>query len=291
MKIQQVYLQWYPEYNAFGVKDEDVESLEKKEIVPIIGFKKEDYAKFCVAYPDKNAALIGFLCCREDGIYTVDFNYAKALAQTGKQLRFMTYRQNIEQMRDIDGLMLPGGRFESPAVFYTDPQKSTSAEPGERSYAYITSIIEAERRKMPIFGVCAGAQMLGGVHGMKLYRDVKEYTQTDVEHKTPILEAHDIIIYPDTPLYSLLGDKLVNVNSRHKEALVHDDSISDLKIYAEAIDGTPEAWGNEEKKILCIQWHPEDFAARGNQSMQNLYDWLGNEAQKYKDKKTKGTSL
>ncbi|MEE6208123.1 MAG: gamma-glutamyl-gamma-aminobutyrate hydrolase family protein [Alphaproteobacteria bacterium] len=286
MKTQQVYLQWYPEFNAFGVRDEIIENLEKQEIVPIIGLKQDDYAKLETAYPDENAALIGFLCCREEGVYTVDFNYAKALAQTGKNLRFMTYNQNVAQMKDIDGLMLPGGRFESPAIFYTDPLKRTTGEPGARSYAYITSIIEAERRKIPVLGVCAGAQMIGGVHGMKLYRDVKEYTKTDIEHKTKILEAHDITIYPNTPLYTLLGGKLVHVNSRHKEAMVNNDTISDLKIYAVATDGTPEAWGNAEKKILCIQWHPEDFAAHGNQSMQNLYDWLGDEAQTYKKAKS-----
>lgn len=290
MNTREIYLKWYPEYNAFGIKDDVIANLESQEIVPIISLNKQDYEIFDFTYPEDDAALIGFLCCREEGTYTVDFNYVKALVQTGKKLRFMTYKQNIAQMKDIDGLMLPGGRFESPATFYTDPLK-ISGEPGDRSYAYITSIIEAERRKLPIFGVCAGAQMIGGMHGLKLYRDVKEYTKTDLEHKTPVLDAHDITIYPDTPLYSLLGDKLVNVNSRHKEAIVNNDSASDLKIYAVATDGIPEAWGNENKKILCIQWHPEDFAALGNQNMQNLYDWLGNEAQQYKANKKSDNKL
>lgn len=106
--------------------------------------------------------------------------------------------------------------------------------------------------------------MLGGMHGMKMYRNLKEYTQTTIEHKTKTLDAHEVFVFADNPLSKILGEGKITVNSRHKEAMMPNDKISDMKIYASSQDGTPEAWGNEDKNILCIQWHPEDFAAKGN---------------------------
>ena len=101
-------------------------------------------------------------------------------------------------------------------------------------------------------------------------------------HKTKDLGAHDVFIYSDTPLAKILGEGHIKTNSRHREAMMPNDHISDLKIYASTADGTPEAWGNEEKNILCIQWHPEDFAAQGDTKMQKIYDWLAEKALQHK---------
>lgn len=285
MKTKQVYLDYLPEYNAFGVKDEVIEALTAQNITPSLSLKKEDYARLECRVPASNAPTVAFLLGREKNTYTIDFNYAKAIAQSGVKIAFLTYGENISQLQNADGLILPGGAFNSPNQFYTDPLKPTDNQPGTRSYAYITSIMEAENKKLPMLGICAGAQMIGGMHGMRMYRDVKEYTQTSLEHKTKEPEAHEVTIYPNSPLYKLLGTKNITVNSRHREAMFPVDVESDLNIYATAPDGMPEAWGNEDKNILCIQWHPEDFAANGNQNMQNIYDWIAVKARIHQKQK------
>ncbi len=285
MKTQLVYLEYFSEYNAFGIKDDVIESLAAQNITPEISLEPEDYTRLDCHLPNKNAPTVAFLLGREKDAYTIDFNYAKAIAQSGVNITFLTYNENISQLQKADGLILPGGAFNSPNQFYTDPLKPTDNQPGTRSYAYITSIMEAENKKLPMLGICAGAQMIGGMHGMRMYRNIKEYTQTSLEHKTKELDAHEVTIHPNAPLYDLLGCKTITVNSRHREAMLPFDGNSDLKIYATAPDGMPEAWGNEEKNILCIQWHPEDFAADGNQSMQNIYNWLANKAHIYQKQK------
>ena len=287
MKSKQLYLEWIEKYNAFGIKDNVIAELEEQSIIPIISLRDEDYKFLGVLPPEPESATIGFLMCREPDTYTVDYNYAKSLAKTGKKLRFLTYKNNISQMNEVDGIMLPGGRFPSPAEFYTDPLKKSDAVPGSRAHAYITSITEAIKDNKPIFGVCAGAQMVAGVLGEKLYRNVKTYTDTDLEHKTEILDAHKVYIYPDSPIYEMFQEKEITVNSRHIEALINNGKMKNLELYAVAPDGIPEAWGSREKNILCIQWHPEDFAVQGNTGAQSLYDWLGNKAQHYHDDKTR----
>lgn len=278
---QNVNLEFLPEYNAYGISDEQMSSFAKESITPILQLSEEDYAQLANKEPLANQPIVGFLMGREKGYYTIDMPYAKAIAQSGVRPRFLTYNENLAQMNGIDGLILPGGAFDSPNEFYTDPQKGDST-PGTRSYAYITSIMKAEKEGIPMLGICAGAQMIGGMHGMKMYRDLKAYTQTSLEHKTKDLDAHDVFIYPDTPLAKILGKGHIETNSRHREAMMPNDKMSDLKIYASTADGIPEAWGNEEKNILCIQWHPEDFAAQGDTKMQKIYDWLAAKALQHK---------
>ena len=278
---QNVNLEFLPEYNAYGISDEQMAAFAKEGITPILQLSDEDYAQLANKKPHANQPIVGFLMGREKGYYTIDMPYAKAIAQSCVQLRFLTYNENLSQMDGINGLILPGGAFDSPNEFYTDPQKGDST-PGTRSYAYITSIMKAEKEGIPMLGICAGAQMIGGMHGMKMYRDLKAYTNTSLEHKTKDLGAHNVFIYPNTPLAKILGEGHIETNSRHREAMMPNDKISDLKIYASTADGTPEAWGNEDKNILCIQWHPEDFAAQGDTKMQKIYDWLAEKALQHK---------
>ena len=287
MKTKHIQLNYLSEFNAFGIPDTEIEKLEKDNITPIITLKDKDYEeKFECSKPSPDAPTVAFLLGREKDTYTIDWNYAKAIVQSGVNIRFMTYNNNVSQMEGVDGLILPGGSFVSPNEFYTDPLKKTDSQPGSRSYAYITSIMEAEKKGLPMLGICAGAQMIGGMHGLRLYRDLKEYTHTNLEHKTKELEAHIVTIREDSPLFKLLGQHKIETNSRHREALMNNDSISDLKIYATSNDSTPEAWGNEEKNILCIQWHPEDFAAQGDKTMQKIYNWLADKARIFQKQKS-----
>ena len=117
--------------------------------------------------------------------------------------------------------------------------------------------------------------MIAGALGGKLYRNVAEYT--DIMHKTKEHLAHNVIILPGNPLSRIFVKKRIVTNSRHREAL-NPNVPFELTLYAVAEDGIPEAWGNEKRKILCIQWHPEDFAVEGYSEMQRIYNWLAQKA-------------
>lgn len=224
---------------------------------------------------------------RDENYYTIDYNYARAILQSGVSIRFLTYSSCAEQMNGIHGLILPGGRFPSPEQFYCDAALNASTKYEPRAAAYLNCIAEALKEHLPMLGICAGAQMIGGVLGMKMYRNTKQYTNTDIEHKTKILDAHKVLIKNPSPLYDILQTEEIETNSRHTESMLPYASDSKLTIYARTEDNIPESWGNAEKNILCIQWHPEDFAANGDISMQRIYNWLAQKALNYKIKLSK----
>lgn len=281
MKKTNIFLAFMPEFNAYGVSDETIDSLTAAGITPIISLKEEDMISLG-AEPKSEKPLIGFLMCREKGHYTIDYNYAKAVAQSGVNIRFLTYHNPVQQMSDVDGICLPGGTFSSPDYFYNDGQELY--KPNKRFEAYEAAIREAETINLPMLGICGGAQTIAGLHKMNIYRDVHEHTKLVHKSKDPL--AHDVLIRNNNMLKDLLDCEKVSVNSRHCEA-VNPKVITDLQIYAEASDGIPEAWGwgSEEKNILCIQWHPEDFAAKGDARMQNIYNWLAKKAASFRQNK------
>lgn len=281
MHTQSVTLEYLPQYEAYGISDEQINLFEKQNIIPLISLAPQDIEQLADT-PKDNKPTVAFLLGRDENYYTIDYNYARAILQSGVNIRFLTYSACTEQMSGIHGLILPGGRFPSPEQFYCDAAPQTSAKYEARAKAYLDCITTALQQNLPMLGICAGAQMIGGMLGMKMYRNTKQYTNTDIEHKTKILDAHKVLIKKPSPLFDLLQTEEIETNSRHTESMLPYASDSKLTIYARTEDNVPEAWGNAEKHILCIQWHPEDFAANGDISMQRIYNWLAQQAQNYK---------
>ena len=286
MHTQSVTLEYLPQYKAYGISDEKINVFEKQNIIPFISLAPQDIEQLSNASKD-NKPTVAFLLGRDENYYTIDYNYARAILQSGVNIRFLTYSSCAEQMNGIHGLILPGGRFPSPEQFYCDAAPNTSTKYEPRAAAYLNCIAEALKEHLPMLGICAGAQMIGGVLGMKMYRNTKQYTNTDIEHKTKILDAHKVLIKNPSPLYDILQTEEIETNSRHTESMLPYASDSKLTIYARTEDNIPESWGNAEKNILCIQWHPEDFAANGDISMQRIYNWLAQKALNYKIKLSK----
>lgn len=286
MHTQSVTLEYLPQYEAYGISDEKINVFEKQNIIPFISLAPQDIEQLSNASKD-NKPTVAFLLGRDENYYTIDYNYARAILQSGVNIRFLTYSSCAEQMNGIHGLILPGGRFPSPEQFYCDAAPNATTKYEQRAAAYLNCIAEALKEHLPMLGICAGAQMIGGVLGMKMYRNTKQYTNTDIEHKTKILDAHKVLIKNPSPLYDILQTEEIETNSRHTESMLPYASDSKLTIYARTEDNIPESWGNAEKNILCIQWHPEDFAANGDISMQRIYNWLAQKALNYKIKLSK----
>ena len=300
------FLQFEPLSKIFYVADSVIKGCIDNQKVPMLELSAADYERLGVSAPSDDAPLVGFLMGRSGDAYSVDWNYlwaivhafakVKAFAGTGVRLRFLTYYHCSVQLEDCLGLVLPGGAFASSELYYTDPRNDEKYA-SLRQMAYDVSIRVALDEGISILGICAGAQMVAGAFGLKMYRSF-DYVETPIQHKTNKPEAHRLNVFPGTPLQKIFGDEnLFFVNSRHNELLVpikvqrelwaeahHNFPQSavaplPLDMYAEANDGTPEAWGAVDKHVLCVQWHPEDMAVAGDKKMLDIYKWLAEEIQ------------
>lgn len=282
--MKTVTLNYLPQFKAFGISDEEIAKFEKDNIIPELVLMprntepvscyrmRGNYKILNVPETFPFPVTIGFLMGREKGYYTVDWNYARTLAKTGAHIKFLTYEHPIEQFAGCKGLILPGGCFASPEEYYTDPGKPKKLS--ARAEAYVNLINHGLANHIPMLGICAGAQMIGGALGLKMYRN-QSYLKGTINHKSKEVDAHKIYICRDNPICMIyLNRPEAWVNSRHNESIVNDRSQSKLKFYAYSEDGVPEAWGSDELGILCVQWHPEDKAAQGKQIEQNIYNWL-----------------
>lgn len=134
---------------------------------------------------------------------------------------------------------------------------------------------------LKILAICAGAQMIGGLHQMKMHLSVKDETAAAAAHKSKEKQAHEVLIFKNSPLQKIMrtSEQIMTVNSRHNESMAENVlqqyyPQTDMEIYAVSkSDNIPEAWGNQQKNILCIQWHPENLA-ENSPAMQNIYNWL-----------------
>ncbi len=290
--MKHYYLQYKPLIKAFCVSDSFITACARENKIPLLELAVKDYQQLGCMPPKSTAPIVGFLMGRDNECYSADWNYLQALAKTGVQILGLTYEHCEEQIQLCDGVVLPGGSFVSPESYYADA-KPDAAPTSPRAEAYITCINYSIENGLPLLGICAGAQMIAGYFGLKLFRDFS-YVETPIGHKSLKDEAHRLNIFPNNPLWELLGDQnLEFVNSRHTELLApikiqrclwaeryHENETDvelPLQIYAEANDGVPEAWGDADMHILCVQWHPEDLAAHGNQAQQRIYQWLADE--------------
>ena len=261
---------------AFIISDETLKKINDNQIIPELTLPDSAYRLLHVTPPAEDAPIVGFLLGRDGDSYSADWNYVRAIAKSGAKIRFIDYVHPNTELSECSSIILPGGAFVSPERYYTDPRPEPKLSP--RAFAYIVCIRQAIKAEMPILGICAGAQMLAGECGLKLHRNT-EHLGGNLAHKSKELNAHKVFI-TDQSLKEMLGSWLW-ANSRHTECADEDDSFSELKIFAHAEDGCPEAWGDWEKHILGVQWHPEDEATLGNKKMQAIYDWLASEAKLY----------
>lgn len=295
-KTQDLYLQYIPEFDSYGIKKEVVAQLSEKGIVAKIllpkNLQKND---------TKQKPTIGFLLGQDKSdnggeYYTISNSYLQAMLNTGSDIRFLDYENPYQQMKACDCAVLPGGVFNNPENFYIDG-KVLGDEIGKRYFAYRSVIAEAYKTKKPLLGICAGAQMIGALLGnMKMYRDIKSEVLHPAIHnpkEETDVRVHQIKLLRNTPIFDIMGiDKNENhilINSRHNQSMVQDvlqDYVigapkvkMDIYAISEA-DGIPEIWGNEEAGILCVQGHPEDLVSDGK--MQNIYNYITHKAKEHK---------
>jgi putative glutamine amidotransferase len=161
----------------------------------------------------------------------------------------------------LDGLALSGSNSDLDPIYYgEEPHQKLGPVYAERDETDLILLDLAERRAMPVLGICFGMQSLNVARGGSLIQDLASQTPGAIKHeqgKAINRPSHHIRIEADTPLAKFAGGGTARVNSSHHQAV--NKVGSDLRIVARAPDGVIEAIADTrpDRFVLGVQWHPE----------------------------------
>ncbi len=185
-----------------------------------------------------------------------------------------------------DGLLLSGGYDVHPFLFGAEPSPKLGKIHPARDTVELALIEAAFIRKMPIFGICRGIQILNVALGGTLYQDI------DSDHfSTKLLKhaqqsgrdvaTHYVQIIADNLLATILEQEKVAVNSFHHQAV--NVLAEKLKVAAKSSDGIIEAVVHEDLPFcLAVQWHPEEMAIAGEENAKKLFSAFVEASLKFK---------
>lgn len=115
---------------------------------------------------------------------------------------------------------------------------------------------EAEKKGLPVLGVCRGMQMMAISHGGKLTSH-DEDPELFRRHKAGFLSiaGHSVNLKIESILFGIIGRETIHVNSIHHQSV---KSPGDLFVSGTSRDGNIEAIESKDKKFkIGVQWHPE----------------------------------
>jgi putative glutamine amidotransferase len=118
-------------------------------------------------------------------------------------------------------------------------------------------------RRLPVFGIGVGLQLMNVVLGGNLFLHIPEDLPNAIPHRDPhdLGHRHTLELVPGSLMERVYGDGEIRVSSRHHMAI--DELAPGFRVTARCPDGVIEAIEYESSEWIAIgtQFHPENDAA------------------------------
>lgn len=176
----------------------------------------------------------------------------KELFEYSRNLRYQT------SLTGLDAVLLWGGSDISPSLYKQERiPNSGPTQPSERDVFEWEIIKEAEKNKIPIIGVCRGAQILCAYAGGKLIQDVNNHQHnhdiTTVDGKHFLVNSHHHqMLYPYEVDHELLA-----WTSKHQATSYKPESFKGSLALEKRLVKEPEVVYFPKIKGIGVQCHPE----------------------------------
>ncbi len=157
----------------------------------------------------------------------------------------------------LDGLVITGGTDVDPAAYGQNPHPATDAPAGDRDDWEFALLDAALRRRLPVLGICRGAQVLNVALGGTLHQHLPDVLgHSGHRQGDAVFATSTVSTVPCSRLAQLVGDGL-EVQCYHHQAI--DRLGEGLMVTATDAGGVIEAVELPGSGfVVAVQWHPEE---------------------------------
>lgn len=188
--------------------------------------------------------------------------------------------------QSFDGVLFAGGEDVDPA-FYGETKKHASVQVDRRRDEFELDLLErALDRRLPVFGICRGTQMINVKFGGTLYQDLESDATPQFKHKQDGRRSdttHQVTLTePDSRLAEVFTGSC-RVNSLHHQAIKRLGR--GLKVTAHSEDGLVEAveTADDYPFLMAVQWHPEELVEQ-HEEQRRLFERFVNQCREASEK-------
>lgn len=156
--------------------------------------------------------------------------------------------------KPLQALVISGGNDIGPEHYGGSIDAKVRLDP-ERDRLEIEWIKRALAERLPLLGICRGAQLINVVLGGNLHQDIRAMRKLTY-NRPGLLPTKQVRLETDSALARVCGRSRLRVNSLHHQAI--RDPGTDLRIVGQDLDQIVQAVEcTRDRQIIGVQWHPE----------------------------------
>lgn len=231
----------------------------------------------------KPVILIDLCAHGGDDKFYIRHGYVDAIIRAGGYpvgLPLLGDRDYAKRMIEVaDGVMLPGSLTDVDPKLYGAELLDHCGELGPKRDESDFFLLElAAERKMPVFGICYGHQVLNVFYGGSLYQDLHHEIHSNIQHRQQDPNAppsHSVHFEEDSRIYKMFDhQKVIEVNSFHHQGV--KKVAPTLRATSYSPDGLVESYENRNggQYVLGVQWHPERMWREFPQQLNLFTDFM-----------------
>lgn len=154
----------------------------------------------------------------------------------------------------LDALVITGGHDIDPVLYAAEPEVHPRYD-RERDAFESAAIDWALQHRLPLLGICRGAQLLNVRMGGSLFQDLQSHRRR-TSHRRTLLPLKTLLVTGPSRLHTLLASRECKINSLHNQAI---DRVGEgLTVTGRDLDNIVQAVEHPDHPyLLGVQWHPE----------------------------------
>ena len=228
----------------------------------------------CVGSNDSEPPVVGLTTYLEratQGVWDVRASflpqqYFEAVTASGAAAVLLPPQASPERAAEVvldglDGLILTGGLDVQPELYGAERHPLSDPARPDRDAWELALLRGARARRIPVFGICRGLQLINVAAGGTLHQHLPEALGTE-RYKLGggVFARNTVRVEDGTRLAGLVGAGPLPVHSYHHQGI---DRVGDgLLVTARSDEGLVQAIELPGADYLvAVQWHPEEDAA------------------------------